>query len=123
MEIYKKLNNEIKNIIDLYYYDNHVKPIQDLLITELSVYFIPKCLICKKPLLYINWYGYNEYYLRSHELCIQCYNESEYYYDGTESETDTSYFDYDTTDTMISIDYETDDTIESFDSNLSINTI
>lgn len=104
MNIYNKLNNDIKDQIDFFNYKNYVKPVQDLLITELVLSFIPKCIICSKPLIYINWYGYNEYFYQSHELCIKCYNEESDY------ESDTTYYDYDSDETCITMD-----TIESID--------
>jgi len=112
MNIYNKLNNDIKEIIDIKYYNDNVKPLQNLVICELTTSFIPKCLICKKPLVYINWYGNNEYYYRTHELCIQCYNDSEPYMDDNGLESDNTI-----------LDYESDDTVMTFDSNASAYTI
>tara|TARA_Y100000401_G_C8312839_1_gene220761 strand:+ start:269 stop:616 length:348 start_codon:yes stop_codon:yes gene_type:complete len=89
MDIYHKLNVDLKNMIDYKYYNKYVKPIQNNLIKELYISQIPKCRICKKPLRYIDFYGNIEFYIRPHHLCISCddyMSNVEINYDSEESE-------------------------------------
>lgn len=103
MNLYNKLNNDVRTVIDNYLYLKKVKPIQDLLLIELNLHFIPKCKVCSKPLIYVNYYGVDEYYIRSHELCLECFNNSQDFVLSDGHETDDTYFDYNSDSTDISI--------------------
>ena len=88
---YQELPKDIKEIIDdeldLYVYNELIKPSQNCLIAELKWFFEPKCELCYMPLMYIDYTGEFVYYLRTHGLCIRCMN------DATESDEDSMDFD------------------------------